>query len=62
MEWSGQLGHWYSRPDVIGTGDAGFRKELDLGAIAPGRYRLLLTFSEAGSTYICDKGRVLEVR
>lgn len=43
-------------------GYTGFQKYANIAAIAPRKYRLLLVFDDGGTSYICDKGRMVVVQ
>lgn len=66
--WQVPIENWIARPDVLSTmhaatsGDVGFSQEVQMGALPAGAYHVLVTFQDAGRSYSCDKGRVVELR
>ncbi|MDR7135218.1 hypothetical protein J2X06_002427 [Lysobacter niastensis] len=66
--WSREIVAWSARPDVMAARGEdyrslpGFQQAMDLGPLAPGKYRLVVVFSDSGSTYVCDKGREVQLQ
>jgi hypothetical protein len=66
--WQTLVGGASDRADILpwfGVGDwalkAGFHQAVQLGTLAPGKYHVLLTFSENGKMFACDNGRTLTI-
>jgi hypothetical protein len=66
--WQASIEGWTKRPDVLSGmhapkgGDVGFARDIDIGPMMPGTYRLFVTFDDGGVSYICDKGRIVIVQ
>jgi hypothetical protein len=66
--WQMPIGSWVARPDVTTTmhsvdlGNVGFSQAVDFSALPTGQYHLLVTFRDAGHAYLCDKGRMIDIK
>ncbi len=66
--WQTIVGTRSDRPDILpwfNVGDwalnSGFSQDVDLTGLSPGRYHLLLTYTENGKSFACDNGRLLNI-